>query len=283
MSRGQVETIKESASLNSITYPAEKVWDARRLFSKFAGFSIVLFYVVFFLAWELYGRTVSPLVFSYPSAIIKAGAEMVRSGELFSSLIISLSVLMQGLFLSILFGIVIGFGLGRYTIIRRIFSPIINTLYIAPREIFIPLLVVWFGLTETSKVILLVLASVFPVIYDVTDGVRSVSRVYVEVARAYGANEWQIVKEVTFPSILPFIGAGVKNAIARGLTGLIVAEFFIGATGIGGLLQRVSAVYRIDKSFVIVFVLVIIGFVLTKTGEYVESYLGRWRETERAF
>lgn len=279
-----METVnKDAPPIKSANAIIEKERIRLRTLARLEDVSIALFYILFFVIWEFYGRTLSSLVFSYPSAIVEAAIEMVRNGELSVALVESTTVLLKGLFLSLIIGILVGFALGRFAIIRRIFGPIVNLFYIAPRVIFIPLLVVWFGLSQTSKVVLIVLAAVFPVIFNVTDGVRSVSAQYVEVARSYGANEWQVTREVTIPAILPFIGAGVKNAIGRGLTGLIVAEFFIGASGIGGLLQKVSAAYRIDKSFVIILILVIMGFVLTKIGEYVESYFGRWRETERAF
>jgi ABC-type nitrate/sulfonate/bicarbonate transport system permease component len=130
---------------------------------------------------------------------------------------------------------------------------------------------------------IILLSAVFPVLYNVTDGVRSLSSQYVDVARSYGASERQITWEVIFPGILPFIGAGVKQSLGRGLTGLIVAEFFIGASGLGGLLQETTNFYRFDKSFVIIFTLVLLGYLLTKLSETLEENLGKWKKSERAF
>jgi NitT/TauT family transport system permease protein len=165
----------------------------------------------------------------------------------------------------------------------KTFGPLVTLLFVAPREVFVPLLVLWFGLSDTSRVIFVFMSAVFPLIYNVADGVRNVNAAHVDIARAYGASRWQTLREVTLPSILPFIGIGMKQGIARGLTGLVAAEFFIGVSGLGGLLQKASAQFRLDRAFVVIFVLVILGFGLSKAGDLIEAGLGRWRATERAY
>lgn len=245
--------------------------------------SIWLFYIMIFMVWEVAGRDISPMLFTYPTAIVRTAIEMIQTGELAAALIDSLTVLLQSLLISFLIGLPLGFALGRSPFLGRVFGPLVNALYVVPRVVFVPILVLWFGLTQMSRIFLVILASVFPLIFNATAGVRSISSAHVDVARAYGATEWQITKEVTLPAILPFIGIGVKQMIARGMTGLIVAEFFIGVAGLGGLLQKASGFFRTDKSFVVVLTLVVLGFALTRVGEYLESRLGRWRMTEKAY
>lgn len=247
------------------------------------GISIFAVYLLLLAAWEYFGRDASPYFSSYPSAIIAASVDLIASGELLTALISSLRSLGLGLLYTLLIGLPLGFLIGRYHLLNRVFGPIITALFVSPREAFVPMLVLWFGLSETARVIFVFLSSVFPMIYNVADGVRNVSSTHVGIARAYGASEWQVTREVTFPATVPFIGIGVKQAIARGLTGLIAAEFFIGFTGLGAALQKASALYRLDRAFVVIFVLVLIGFVLSKLGEIVEARLGAWRRTERAF
>lgn len=245
--------------------------------------SIMLIYVSLFVAWDVFGRDVNPYFSSYPTAIIQAGIEMLRSGELIKALGSSILVLAFGFLYTFVIGLPIGFLIGRYAVLNRVFGPLVTAFFVAPREAFVPLLVLWFGLSDMSRIVFVFLSSVFPMIYNVADGVRTVGSTHVDTARAHGASEWQITREVTIPAILPFIGIGAKQAIARGLTGLIAAEFFIGVTGLGGSLQKASALYRLDRAFVIIFVLVLLGFLLSKFGELVEARLGRWRKTERAF
>lgn len=269
--------------LETTTTPPNKLRLPTRGLPRLSTLSIILIYVSAFVAWEVFGRDVNPYFSSYPGAIFRAAGEMIQSGELFTALSASLRVMALGFFYTFIFGLPIGFLIGRYALLNRIFGPIVTAFFVAPREAFVPLLVLWFGLGDMSRVVFVFLSSVFPMIYNVADGVRSVSSTHVETARAYGASEWQITREVTIPAILPFIGIGSKQAIARGLTGLIAAEFFIGVTGMGGALQKASAQYRLDRAFVVIFALVIVGFLLSKTGDLIEARLGRWRKTERAF
>jgi NitT/TauT family transport system permease protein len=248
-----------------------------------AALSVAAIYVLLLLAWDVFGRDVNPYFSSYPTAIWRAAGALVRSGELGTALAGSLLVLLQGLVYTLLAGLPVGLAIGQNRFLDKTFGPLVTILFVAPREVFVPLLVLWFGLSDTSRIIFVFLSAVFPLIYNVADGVRSVNRAHVEIARAYGASGWQTLREVTLPSILPFIGIGLKQAIARGLTGLVAAEFFIGVSGLGGLLQKASAQFRLDNAFVIIFVLVAVGYALSRAGDMIEANLGRWRLTERAF
>lgn len=248
-----------------------------------SSFSILAVYVGLVAAWQVFGHDVNRYFSSYPVAIVRAAVDMVATGALGPPLLNSLGVLGAGFLLTLLIGVPCGFAVGRYKTLNEIVGPIITALFVAPREVFIPLLVLWFGLTDSSRIVFVLLSSLFPMLYNVADGVRNVSASHVEVARAYGASEWTVTKEVVFPSIVPFLGVGVKQAIGRGLTGLVAAEFFIGVSGLGGELQKASAFFRLDKVFVIIFVLVLLGFVLSRAGDMAEERLGAWRKTERAY
>lgn len=278
--------MKESATFSPQTEIAPRSSGAipgKVLLSTLSTLSIFIVYVLLLVAWQVFGHDVSPYFSSYPAAIAKAGVEMFGNAELGTALLSSLRVLMAGLVLTMVTGVPLGFMIGRFETLNQTIGPIVTALFVAPREVFIPLLVLWFGLTDTSRIIFVLLSSLFPMLYNVADGVRSVSGSHVDVARAYGASEWQVTRDVVFPSIVPFLGVGAKQAIGRGMTGLVAAEFFIGVSGLGGELQEASALFRLDKAFVIIFVLVILGFILSRIGDTAEGYLGRWRKTERAY
>jgi ABC-type nitrate/sulfonate/bicarbonate transport system permease component len=255
----------------------------KRLVPRLLTLSIPTIYILLILAWNYFGRNVNPYFSSYPAAIARAAAEMLLSGDLLHAVADSLEVFGYGLLLTIVIGIPFGFAMGRYHALNNVLGPLVTALFVAPREVFVPLLVLWFGLTDMSRIVFVFLSSVFPIIYNVADGVLSVSSTHVDVARAYGASEWQTTREVTLPSIVPYLGIGIKQSVGRGLTGLIAAEFFIGVSGLGGELQVVSALFRLDKAFVVIFTLVLIGYILSRAGDAVEAYLGRWRQTERAY
>ena len=269
---------------------AAQTWDmpptkTKRLVGWFnpENVSIVVIYILLIAAWEYFGHDVSPFLSSYPSAIIHAFVALFQSGDLALAFGESLNVLILGLAFTFLVGLPLGYGIGRSKTIDAVVGPIVTALFVAPRVVFVPLLVLWFGLTDTSRIVLVVLSGVFPLIYNVADGMRSLSAAYVDVARAYGASELQIVREVTVPAVLPFIGVGTQQAIVRAMTGLVVAEFFVGLSGLGGLLQRTSSEFELADSFALIFILVFVGFVLTSIGDYYRGPLGRWRRTQKAF
>jgi NitT/TauT family transport system permease protein len=114
------------------------------------------------------------------------------------------------------------------------------------------------------------------------DGIRNTSRASVDVVRAYGGTERQVVRTVVLPSALPFIMSGLRLAIGRGLIGVIVAEFFTALTGLGGMLVIFSNNFNTASMFVPVITLVAAGLVLTGLAGVLERRLAAWKETERA-
>ena len=112
-------------------------------------------------------------------------------------------------------------------------DPYVYALDATPRVALIPLLLLWFGLGPMSKIAIVFLSGVFPVLMNTFSGVRTVSASLVEVGRAYGAGEKKIFTKIILPASLPFITAGVRLAVGRALIGIITAEMFAAVTGLG--------------------------------------------------
>ncbi len=239
--------------------------------------------VLTFLAiWELYGRRTDPLLFTYPTAIAEAFVKLLASGELVRQLLVSLSALAAGFALSLFLGVALGLVMGRSRIAEAFFEPHINALYATPQVALTPLLMMWLGLGFSVKVSVVFLFAFFPVLINTASGARNVSASMIEVGRAYLASRRQILFKVVLPAALPFIMAGVRIAVGRGIVGMIVAELFTAITGLGAMLSLYGNIFETAKMFVVIIVLAVLGVSLIHAAQMLERKMARWKETERA-
>jgi len=239
--------------------------------------------VIFLIAlWEIFGRQVNPIFLSYPSAIGRAFFQIVGTAEFQRSALVSLHVFAVGLIAALALGIVTGLLMGRYRFAEYLLDPYVYAFDATPRIALIPLLLLWFGLGNSSKIAIVFLSGLFPVLMNTFSGVRTVSAQLVEVGRAYGAGEGKLFLKIIMPAALPFIMAGIRLAVGRALIGIITAEMFTAVTGMGALLVRYSSALATDKFFVPVILLALLGVVLSNAVEKLQKRLAPWKETERA-
>ena len=237
--------------------------------------------VVLFL-WEIFGRQVNPLFLSYPSAIARAFIQLLGAGEFQRQALGSLQVFVIGLSVALVLGIALGLLMGRYRLAEYLLDPYVYALDATPRVAMIPLLLLWFGLGTSSKIAIVFLSGLFPVLMNTFSGVRTVSANLVDVGRAYGAKEGKIFTKIILPAALPFVMAGIRLAVGRALIGIITAEMFMAVSGMGALLIRYSSALAMDKFFVPVIFLALLGVFLSSTVEKLQKRLAPWKETERA-
>ena len=161
----------------------------------------------------------------------------VSSGELVHQLLVSLSALAAGFGASLVLGVILGLLWARSRLAEAILEPHVNALYATPQVALTPLLMMWLGLGFAVKVAVVFLFAFFPILINTASGAKNVSASMVEVGRAYLAPPRQILFKIVFPAALPFIMAGIRIAIGRGLVGMIVAELFTAITGLGAMLS----------------------------------------------
>jgi NitT/TauT family transport system permease protein len=237
---------------------------------------------VFLAAWEWYGRRTDPILFTYPTAVVEAFWKLLGSGELVRQLLVSLSALAAGFGLSLVLGVGLGLAMGRSRLAEAMFEPHINALYATPQVALTPLLMMWLGLGFGVKVAVVFLFAFFPILINTASGAKNVSASMVEVGQAYLASRRQILFKVVFPAALPFIMAGVRIAVGRGVVGMIVAELFTAITGLGAMLSLYGNIFETAKMFVVIIVLAGLGVGLIHTVQMLERRLAQWKETERA-
>ena len=239
--------------------------------------------ILFFLVvWEIYGRETDPILFTYPTAVVEAFFKLLASGELLRQVAVSLGALAAGFGLSLILGVGLGLAMGRSRLAEAIFEPHVNALYATPQVALTPLFMMWFGLGFAVKVAVVFLFAFFPILINTASGAKNVSASIVEVGRAYQASRRQIMFKIVFPAALPFIMAGVRIAVGRGLVGMIVAELFTAITGLGAMLSLYGNIFETAKMFVVIIVLAGLGIGLIHATQMLERKMARWKESERA-
>ncbi|MBI5911433.1 MAG: ABC transporter permease [Betaproteobacteria bacterium] len=234
------------------------------------------------IVWELVGPLVNPIFFSYPSKIALAFYELTFvSGELQYYMVESLLVLFYGLGFAIIVGVPLAILMARYRPVDWALDLPVNAMYATPMVALVPLLVLWFGIYMQAKVIVVFLFCVFPVLINTYQGVRECDKNMLEVARSFRSNEWRMWRDVLFPFALPYIAAGIRLSIGRGLVGVVIAEFYTTISGLGYMITRYAHIFDMDKTFVPIILLMFLGVSLTSALKWVERRIAPWSDANR--
>lgn len=248
-------------------------WQWRALF-RYGGLALIL------AVWEMVGPSIDPIFFTYPSKIVVAFVTLTLNGELPYYLAQSLEVLVFGLTFAVLFGIPLAVAMARVRQLDWALDLPINAFYATPMVALVPVLVLWFGIYLKAKIIVVFLFAVFPIIINTYQGVRECDKNLLEVARSFRSSERAMWQDVLLPYALPYIAAGIRLAIGRGLVGMVIAEFYTTISGLGFMVTKYANVFEMDKTFVPVIVLMILGVSLTSALKWVEKRIAPWRRAE---
>jgi NitT/TauT family transport system permease protein len=238
------------------------------------------FLALILIVWELVGPLISPILFSYPSKIAVAFYDLTISGELPYYALESLQILFAGLGFAILIGVPLAVLMARVKPVDWALDLPINALYATPMVALVPLLVLWFGIYMQAKIIVVFLFAVFPILINTYQGVRECDKNMLEVARSFRSTEWQMWKDVLLPFALPYIAAGIRLAIGRGLVGMVIAEFYTTISGLGYMITRYAHVFETDKTFVPVILLMFLGITLTAGLKRLERRIAPWSRAD---
>lgn len=233
------------------------------------------------LAWELASRTVIPPQFlPPPSAIFAAFVTTTRSGELPRQLAQTLGVLAAGFGLAVVGGLAIGIAMGMSGTLRRILDPWVNAFYAMPTVALVPIAIIWLGLGFEAKVALVWFVSMFAVVINAEIGVANVPKAFIETARAFGCNRWQIFRRVVLHAAAPFFVAGIRVGLGRALVGVIVAEMFTALSGLGYMVVLYGNTFRTAELFVPIVVLGLLSIALNALIHRLEAWIAPWRQVQ---
>jgi ABC-type nitrate/sulfonate/bicarbonate transport system permease component len=229
------------------------------------------------LLWEVVGRNSSPAFMVPMSVTLMRLWQLFQSGQLGAQFLNSAILFITGVTLAIVIGMPAGMLLARVRGLRVAVEPYIMILYATPMVALIPFILSMMGFGFAPKVLVVFLFAVFPVLYNTIEGARSIKPELIEVARSYRSSEWALWREVMVPYTLPFTMTGVRQAIGRGLVGMIAAEFFLSSTGLGQLIMTASQDFDTAGVFAIILIIGLIGVGLMRLGLKIENRFARWR------
>lgn len=229
--------------------------------------------------WEALGWTgvIAPAIFSYPSAIVIAFVELLWSGEMAVAAYQSSQILFTGLGIAIPAGILTGMLMGRFKTFEYAVDTYIYALYATPVVALAFPIAMVLGVDFIGKTTIVVFFAVMPIIVNVFHGVRNLDLDLLELTRSFCSSEGQRWRDLIFPSVVPYLVAGLGLAVGRALVGMVVAEFLMSISGLGALSQDHIANLQMDKGLAPVFLLMITGVVLTKLISMFESKFASWR------
>jgi sulfonate transport system permease protein len=256
---------------------ARKVAAERRRKRQLQTIAIRLISLTVVLAlWEILGNHIDPVLFTKPSLVAIAAVQMIMSGELWNYLAPSLLVLAIGLTIASIVGIAVGLLLARFWIADVAFGVYITFLYSIPSVALVPLIVLWAGYETTAKVVILFLFAFFPMAINTYQGVKNVDPKLVEVGRSFRCSEGQLWANIVLPGALPFIVTGLRLALGRGLIGMVLADLYTAISGVGYLIVRTASTYQVDKMFVPIMTLGLLGVTLTALLRVLERRVAPW-------
>jgi len=232
--------------------------------------------VVVLALWQFVGAGIDPVLFTTPTAVARAGYGMIVSGELWNYLWPSLVIFAVGLTIAAIVGVATGLLLARFWVIDVALGVYITFLYSIPAVALVPLIVLWAGFESTAKIIVLFLFAFFPMAINTYQGVKNVDQRLIEVGRSFRCSERQLWPNIVLPGALPFIVTGLRLAVGRGLIGMVLADQYTAISGIGYLIVRTAATYQVDKMFVPIVTLGILGITLTALLRVLERRVAPW-------
>jgi ABC-type nitrate/sulfonate/bicarbonate transport system permease component len=234
-------------------------------------------------SWEFvltYVFPVDPFFFTKPSLIAMAFNEQVQGSKLWHDLAVSSQAFIWGFILAVIVGIPVGLVMGWRRRVEYSLDPFLTALYASPLVALAPLFIIVFGVGVLGKAALVFLLSVFPFVFNTFAGVKSTDALLINVIRSFGGSEKDLYLKVILPSTMPYIIAGARLAIGRGLVGIIVGEFYAASEGIGFAISQAGDTYRLPDMFVGIIILSLIAIVLTELMRKLELTVAPWRATD---
>lgn len=217
--------------------------------------------------------------FPAPTSIFQVLLQMLASGELMTHLGISLERIAIGFLIGAIPGVIIGIAMGLFSPIRAAIQPLVDATFPIPKIAILPLFIMIFGIGEESKYAIIAVAVIYLVLINTVAGVKNIDRIYLDVGKNYHASRAMMFTDVALPGALPLIVAGLKLGMGVALLIIVSAEFVGAKSGIGYLIWTSWQVFQVEKMYVGLAVIAVIGFATAILLNYVERWIIPWKHT----
>ncbi len=237
---------------------------------------------VLLLLWSLttWFQWVSPVFLPSPVRVAQAFGRLVTVGYVDSTLLehaeASLSRVFSALVVSLAIGVPAGLAIGPSPIGRGLLDPVIEFLRPLPPLAYLPLIIIWFGITEPAKIIVISLAMIPPIAISTASGVTSASLSQINAARSFGATHLQVLRHVLLPSAVPSMLTGIRIALGTGWSTLVAAELVAASRGLGFMIQSAAQFLVTDVVIVGIIVIAALAFIFEAAIRLIEYRFVPW-------
>lgn len=243
-----------------------------------AGLGTVLF------VWWLLSAThiTNELILPPPQSVFQAGVQEATSGVLLPNVLISLQRVTIGYLLAVVVGVGLGMVIGWNNVLYKMFGPVIEAIRPIPAIAWIPLSILWFGLTNNAAYYIVFIGPVFPIFVTTTAAVRSTSRHYVNAALCLGAGEWAMLRWVIMPGALPEIFTVLRVAVAIAWTDVVAAELVAAQSGLGYQMWQARELFQSSHVIFGMLAIGLLGFASNYVVLFIEHRALRWHRAVSA-
>jgi len=233
----------------------------------------------FFVLWQLLAvySDIPQLFLPSVTDVFTELKQMSDEGILWSNLAISAWIYVLGMVISIAIAVPLGLLIGGVRILDRIFSTYVWALYTTPRLILMPLILLWVGINDTARIVIIVLSAVPATLVVVMEGVKTVDTSLVRAAKSFGASRVRLFRSVVLPSTVPFIATGIRMGVSRGLIGLFIGEIFTAANGIGYIITLAGKTFNSARMYGMLLIFVLFCVALVGLSQLLERKVSAWR------
>ena len=233
----------------------------------------------FFVLWQLVAvySDIPQLFLPSVTDVFRELGEMHTEGILWSNLGISAWIYTVGMAISIVIAVPLGLFIGGVRIVDRVMSPYVWAIYTTPRLILMPLILLWVGINDTARIVLIVLSAVPATLVVVMEGVKTVDTSLIKAARSFGASRLQLFSAVVLPSTVPFVATGIRMGVSRGLIGLFIGELFTGSNGIGYIITLAQKTFNSSRTYGMLLIFLMFCVAVVGLSQLLERKVSAWR------
>jgi NitT/TauT family transport system permease protein len=203
--------------------------------------------------------------------------EMHDEGILWGNLAISAWIYVVGMVISIAIAVPLGLFIGGVRAVDRVAAPYVWAVYTTPRLILMPLVLLWVGINDTARVVIIVLSAVPATMVVVMEGVKTVDNSLVRAARSFGAGRFQRFRFVVLPATIPFVATGIRMGVSRGLIGLFIGELFTAANGIGYIITLAGKTFNSARTYGMLLIFILFCVAMVGLSQLLERKVSVWR------
>ncbi|MDO5154452.1 MAG: ABC transporter permease [Eubacteriales bacterium] len=252
----------------------------KKRYKVISGVSLIMFFVI----WQVYAMLnakmgwMNKAFLPAPTEVLVTFKKFFDEGTLFVHIGVSMLRIFKGFFIGTVVGVIVGYIMAKLQIFESILQPIINILGAIPPYAFMPLLIIWFGVGEFAKIVMIVLATFIPVLASTIQGVKSINPLHIRSAKTLGCNELQLFYHVVVKTALPFIIAGMKTSISLCFSALVVAEMIGSDTGLGFIIVDGRNWFKVANMFMAMTSIALLQTIFQGILTMVERKLFKWKK-----